>query len=292
MSDEINTPQGGGEALPAVTQDPKADAAAVATPTTPATPTEPTAEQKAAADKAEAERVEGEKKRNRTRDYINKLNGDNADLRRRLADLETRSQPQAQHAPQQHQQQAERGPTLEEFNYDLTAFQQARDQWVIQQAEKGWTAKQQQQAAQQREQATWSTYETKAAEFADTNPDFLEVVSSIAYPLTDAAQAAIAAHENGPAIAYHLGNNDDDAYELARTPPHLADAAVRRLATRLSAAPPPVIPAAQAPAKPKPITQAPAPAPTVSGRSPTEIPPEKMTDDQWFERRKADSRKR
>jgi hypothetical protein len=294
MSIEDNAQRGVGEASPAVSATPpKSDAeAALQQQATP-----PVDEAKAAADKAEADKKAAEeegRKKNRTKSYIERLNSDNADLRRRLAELESRSQPQAQ--PQQrtqpHQPQADSGPTLADCNYNLEAFQHARDQWVIQQAEKGWTEKQQKQAAQEREQATWTTYETKAAEFADAHPDFLEVVGSIAYPLTDAAQAAIAAHPNGPDIAYHLGNNDVDAFELARTPPHLAEAAVRMLAARLGAAPPPVIPAAQAPTQPRPISKAPPPAPTVSGRAPTEVPAEKLTDDDWYAKDRERRRKR
>lgn len=285
MSDEINTQQGGGEALPAAAA-PKSDAEAALQQQTP----DPAAE---AAAKAEAEKKaaeDTERKKNRTKEYINRVQSERDELRRRVAELEARTQPPAQTA-RPSQPQADTGPTLADYNYDLAAYQHARDQWVIQQAQKGWSENQKQQAAQQREQETWTTYENKAAEFADEHPDFLEVVGSIEYPLTDAAQAAIAMHPNGPAIAYHLGNNSDDAYELARTPPHLADAAVRRLAARLDAAQTQP-PAAQAPAKPKPISQAPAPVPTVSGRAATQVPAEKLTDDDWYARDRETRRKR
>ena len=63
-------------------------------------------------------------------------------------------------------------------------------------------------------------------------------------------------------------------------------AAVERLASRLTAAPQaPQTPTN--PINPKPVSKAPAPAPTVSGRSPTEVPPEKLTDDEWFKREHA-----
>jgi hypothetical protein len=294
---ENTATSGAGDLAPATTTAPKSDAeAALQASNAPAT--EPTAEEKAAAAQAETERQEGERKKNRTREYINRINGDNAELRRRLAELESRTQPTAQPQQHAHQQQADDGPTLEQFNYDLATYQRARDQWVIQQAEKGWTEKQKREAAQQREEALWSTYESRTAQFADEHPDFLEVVGSIRYPLTDAVQAAIAAHDKGPMIAYHLGNNDDDAFQLASIHPQLAGAAVERLAARLGAAqtpppasnPPPVQPPAQPPTKP--ISQAPPPVPTVSGRSPTETPPEKLTDDQWYAKDREKRRKR
>jgi hypothetical protein len=266
MSTEDNSLPAGGEASPAATPAPKSDAEAALQQQAAAPPVDEAAK---AATRPKPTRKPPRKASARktapaTTSTASTAKTVNCASGRSLTHAARRNPSRAKQ--QQQQPQADTGPTLQDFNYDLTAFQHARDQWVIEQAEKRWTASQKQQASTAREQETWATYESKAAEFADDHPDFEEVVGSIAYPLTEAAQAAIATLPNGPEIAYHLGNNDDDAYDLARTPPHLADAAVRRLAARLGAAPPPVIPAAQAPVpKPKPISQAPAPVPTVSG---------------------------
>ncbi len=276
MSDDNSSLATGGEVVPAIT--PKSDAEAAVQTTTP--PIDEAA--KAAADKVEADKQADEKKKNRTRDYINKLNRENAELRQRAQELAALQQPRQ---PQQRQD-GQRGPTLADYDYNLDAFQNARDAWVIQQAEQGWSARQQQQAAQAREQSTWQTYESRAADFADAHPDFLEVVGSIRYPLSDALQDAIARHDRGPELSYHLGTNDDDAFQLASIQPHLAAAAVDRLAARLSAAPSPTaLAAVQAPTRP--LSQTPPPVPTVSGRSPTDTPAEKLTDDAWLAREQA-----
>lgn len=243
---------------------------------------EPSDEDKAKAAKAEEEK--SERKKNRTREYINRINRENAEYRERLAALEARQQqPSASRSAPEAPADGE--PTLEQFDFDVVAFQRAHSRWAVQQ-ELTTYQKQAQQAEQSRkQQEIMATYSERIADFTDEHPDFQEVVGSIPFPLSGELQAAIMAHPNGPQIAYHLGNNDDDAFALASIQPHLAAAAVERLASRLTAAP-----ATQAPTPtqpPRPVSQAPAPVPTVSGRSPTETPPEKMTDDEWFRREKA-----
>lgn len=289
MTDLTTADSGAGAVAPAA---PKSDAeAALQTQQAPATP-EPTDEQKAAAEKADAERKEGEeRKKNRTRSYIDRIQQENAELRRRLADQS--SQPPTQHRAPDQQPPGDKAPTIADYGYDFDAYQQARDAWVLAQAEQRFQQRTQQQAQQAREQQTWQTYETKAAEFANDHEDFYEVVGSMP-PLPLELQAAIAAHPNGPAIAYHLGNTPSDLLAFANTNPQYAGLALQQIAARLGAAPaasqPIAAPAALAPTKP--ITQAPPPVPTVGGRSATETPEHKLTDDQWLERERERERAR
>lgn len=298
-----NTPNtGAGEALPAASPTtpaivPKNDAEAAAleaaTPPPPVV-TEPSAEEKARTDAAE-------KQKNRTRDYINRINRDNADLRQRYSELEARvnGSPHPQAQPRQPAPD-DIGPTLEQFNYDLNAHQQARDKWLLQRAQQVFQQGQQQADLQRQQHQILTTYEQRAASFAEAHPDFLEAVGSIDTNfLSPELQLAVLGHERGPEIAYHLANDEEALWHLASIRADLLPAAVSRLASRLSAAPPPSMPgnppvpiAAIAPTPPKPITQAPPPAPTVGGRSPTEIPAEKLTDDQWYARDKELRRKR
>lgn len=277
MTDELNTaPSGAGEALPK--SDHEAAQIEAAAPVETETP-EQVAEKAAAAEQEEA------KKKNRTREYIARTQREKAEaireaaeLRQRLAQYESRNTP-SNPAP------AESGPTLEQYNYDLNAWQQARDQWVIDQAKKGWSTEQKQQAESRQQQESLAAYEARAVEFAESHPDFEEAVGSIDPQfLTQELQVAILRHERGPEIAYHLAQNEDALWNLASIRADLLPAAVSRLASRLTAAPPPSPPPTPAP---KPISQAPAPVPTVGGRSPVEVPQEKLTDDEWFERERA-----
>jgi hypothetical protein len=281
MSNENNTPiEGGGEALPAA--DVAGDKAWKEKPTTKPDAAaaggeaDGDAESKAAKEAEEA----SERKKNRTREYIAKLNRERAELAAENAALKA---AQAAPKPTTHAAPAEGKPTLEQFNFDQDAYLEALADWKVEQHLKQREESTKQAESAKSQQEIVGAYNTAAAEFADAHPDFPEVVGSIQYPLSDALQAAIMAHPKGPEIAYHLGTNDDDAFALASIQPALAAAAVERLASRLTAAPE----APQTPINPKPVSKAPAPAPIVSGRSPTEVPPEKMTDDEWYRQQQA-----
>lgn len=226
----------------------------------------------------EAKKAEAEKtpKRNRTGEYINRLQTRVRELESALAAVNgKRPEPSAP-------------PTIEQHNFDVNAHSRATAEWAASQALEAYKFQQQQETAVRRLQEVTETYNGKVAQFAAQHPDFVEKVTSIPYPPSEAVQLAIMSHENGPEIAYALANDDDLAFQLASIQPHLAAAAVERVASRLAAAPKalqqtPVPPAPQAAARP--VSKAPPPVATVSGKSPTETPTEKLTDQQWWERR-------
>lgn len=288
MTDENTLNQGGGEALSnaaeATQQPPRNDAEAAAIEASQATETP---EQKTA-------REEGERKKNRTKDYIDRINRERAELAAKVARLES-GQIGNQNTTQATDTKKE--PSLEDFDYDMSAFNKAHAKWSVEQAlaEREQSSKQAEDARKQQELLT--AYTERAVTFTDDHPDFQETVGSIAHPLSNEVQAAIMAHPRGPEIAYHLGNNDDDAFNLSNVLPHVAAAAVDRIAKRLTAAPTtPEALAAQAnvlsQTPSKPTTRAPNPPATVGGRSPSETPSEKLTDDEWYKRDVEKRRKR
>jgi hypothetical protein len=281
MSDTTNTAESGAGAVAPATND--------APQVTQGTEqqTELTPEQQEA-EKAEKQRQEEEgKKKNRTREYIGRLQS-------RVAELESRLHSQVQvpqsnaHRASPNQSQGEARPTLADYGYDFNAWQQADTEWINQQAGRQAAQLYNQHAQQARQQETVASYESKIAAFAEQTPDFFEVVGSIdpAF-LPSELQAAIMAHPDGPAIAYHLGTNDEALWNLASIRADLLPAAVQRLAARLGAAPATQQAAAPAIAPTKPITQAPRPAPTVGGRAPVSKDPDRMTSDEWREWREA-----
>lgn len=277
MSDETSTLEGGGEALPQQSSQP----AYVDDVSTPVEAVE-------AVEAPEAPEVKPEpkedKRKNRTREYIDRINGERAELARELAEIKARlpavPEPKA--------------PAIEDFDYDHAEHARAVARWEIQEDRKAQAANQTKEAEAQRQQQAVAAYEQRAAEFYDQHEDFLDVVNAIPPAmLTHELQAAIMAHENGPEIAYRLAQDEDALFDLASRRPEMMDAAVARFASRMSAAPPqePAPPAIPALAQPtKPISQAPAPAPRVGGRSVSETPAEKLTDDQWFKREREKSR--
>lgn len=278
MSDENSTlEQGGGEALPQQ-------------PAQPAYVDD-------VRDQAEAAKPEPEpvpdggdgKKRNKTREYIERLQAENrelASLRQEVRELKGRIPA----APEPKE------PKPEDFDYDTAAYARAAARWDAQQEQAEQRKAEAAQAEQRTQQEQFTAYQQRVAAFAETVEDFFPVVSSIPHELLpQELQAAIMAHEKGPEIAYRLAEDEDGLFSLAAMRPELMARAVERYASRMSDAPKgepaaPEVPAlAQAPQKP--ITQAPAPAPRVGGRAAAEVPSDKLTDDEWFKREREQQRR-
>jgi chromosome segregation ATPase len=114
-----------------------------------------------------------------------------------------------------------------------------------------------QQQEQARFQEVASTFSQRANEYAMQHPDFAEAVEQYDHILGSDPMLleVIASSEHGPAVAHYLGTHLDEAVKVAQMPPHLRVAHVARLEAKLSAP------------KTKPVTKAPAPAPTVGGSS-------------------------
>lgn len=280
MSDTTNTAEGGaGAVAPADTQQ------QTTSPAADAPQEQPTPEQQEA-ERAEQQRQDEEAKRkNRTKEYIDRLKHDAAQARREADEARRELARRQGPTPTQHQPASQdTGPDLSQFS-DFPSYQAARDAWVLEQAQRQFseTLEQRAQAAQQ--QTLISTYQQRADEFAATHDDFDVVVGSMPI-LPEPLQYAIAANPNGPAVLYHLANNPSDLAQIAALPPHFAEWGIAQVAARLGPAPTSQS-AATAPA-PKPITNAPPPAPTVGGRAATgPKDPDRMTTDEWLTWRNA-----
>lgn len=281
MSEETTLTQGGSEAVAAIPEVkiPKSDAEASLSE---APKVETT---------AKPEDEESEKRKNRTAAYIERIKRERNEA---IAEL-TRSRQPTQPSTATKGADSDKEPTPEDFEWDLVAFNKAHAKWAVASEFKRHEETNKREESQRKQVEVATSYNDRIADFAADHPDFHEVVSTIPYQLGDEIQAAIMAHAKGPEIAYHLGINDDDAFQLASIQPQLATAAVERIAKRISGAPkaeettqtaaPPV-------AAPKPVSQAPAPVRTVSGRAPAETPQEKLTDDQWYAKDRESRRKR
>lgn len=114
-----------------------------------------------------------------------------------------------------------------------------------------------QQQEQQRFEQVVSGFSERANRYAAEHPDFIEAVENFDSIVGNdpALLEVIASSELGPQVAHHLGTHLDELATVASLPPHLRIAHVARLEAKLSAP------------KPKPVTKAPAPVPTVGGSS-------------------------
>ena len=142
-------------------------------------------------------------------------------------------------------------PQLADFDYDPQAYLAARAKWEVHntleaernqkvEAQKAQTAKHRQEQFQERIES-----------FEDDHPDFKEVAFSPNVPITPAMGNAIADSDNGPAVAYYLGQHLDEARKLADMSDYQAVLGIAKLELqlvptsqprKLTTAPPPIKP--------------------------------------------------
>lgn len=125
---------------------------------------------------------------------------------------------------------------------------------------------------QQRIQSVAQQYAGREAAFAAEHPDYHEALDSlVSLSAIDPMTAEVLmSSEHGPLVVHHLGTHLDEAVQLASMPPHMRIAHVSRLEARLSAP------------KSKPVTNAPAPVPTVGGGAAATKDPDRMSADEWL----------
>lgn len=134
-------------------------------------------------------------------------------------------------------------PTLEEHGHDVAKYMPAHSAWtrreIARQVSSGVNQGMQQASAQQRDQLTVGTYQSRAAEFAATKPDFGIVTSNPALQITKPMTAVILQSPVGPAIAYHLATNPAECTRISRLDPVQQAAALGKLEAKLEKPTPP-----------------------------------------------------
>jgi hypothetical protein len=147
-------------------------------------------------------------------------------------------------------------PSREAFS-DPDAYDAALIEWSATQARETATReaeinfrKQQQAQVFGQIETTWGERRTA---FLAEHADFEDVAEASDVPITQEMSLAIKTEENGPAIAYHLGQNLDEAKRIAGLGPIQQAKAIGRLAERLGAAKPAPTPRAPKPEPMKPV---------------------------------------
>lgn len=150
-------------------------------------------------------------------------------------------------------------PTLEDFNYDESAYQTALTAHVTAEAARQVREefrKEQEQLTQKQKHEAW---EKRQAEFAAKTPDYIEKAHYVR--LSDVMADIIKDSEKGPEIAYYLGKNPDESSAIAAMSERQAAVALGRIEAKLDVAPAP------APV-PKPVSKAPPPPPKIEASEP------------------------
>jgi len=138
-------------------------------------------------------------------------------------------------------------PTLEDFDYDESAFNKANIQHQVQQ-------EMARQSDAQKQVTAEATAQQAQAEFAEridafNKPDFNDKANSIPL-LPDGVADALMNSENGPELIYHLGEHLDKADALANMTPMQAIMELGRLSVTISEKPKPKLTAAPDPIEP------------------------------------------
>lgn len=176
-------------------------------------------------------------------------------------------------------------PTLEQYGWNEEAYRQALYQHAKSESEREFHQRieQERQArAQQEERSRFQSmlmeHDRREAEFAKSIPDYRETVElfvgAMQGRLPQATIEVMASSEKSPEILYHFATNFDEAAKLADMPPHLAALHIARLEAKLAN-------------KPKPVSKAPAPPPTLNGAAQVNKVPEQMSDEEYYAARRA-----
>lgn len=103
-----------------------------------------------------------------------------------------------------------------------------------------------------------TTYQEKAKAFLEKHPDFDEVVEDLV--VSPVVVGIIQTSENGPAIAYELGKNPDEAKRIAKLPPLQAALELGAIRSRIASKA-----SGEKKTEPKRVSSAPAPLAPVGG---------------------------
>lgn len=192
---------------------------------------------------------------------------------RRAAEIEARQAPR----PEQPRQPVDADPEPDpaEYQYGETdpGYIKALGAWSGRQAYAEQRERDTRNATVERVEQTW---EQRQAAFAKDKPDFYQATTARDLPITPVMANAIKTSEDGPAVAYHLAQNPDEARRIANLPQLAQVREIGKLEAKLAT------PAA-APG-PKTLTDAPPPHPQARGQGGKFRPSPDTTDFAAFER--------
>lgn len=179
-----------------------------------------------------------------------------ADAHERRADaLERELASYRQPQPVQHQPQSnEAPPSIEQFS-DIGEWSRAMTDFAVRQAEARIEDRLRGQDQQRSMQQLADQFDERSRQYAATNPGFEDRLSELSRSVqfNPYVVEAIGVSEHGPAVADYLAQHLDEADAISRMNPHIAALHLGRIEAKVSAP------------KPKPVTNAPSPAPVLGG---------------------------
>lgn len=172
-------------------------------------------------------------------------------------------------------------PTLQDFNYDETAYQAALLEHLKADAARVARETLQQERDREREETRRNTFKQRESDFSKTNPDYLVVTRDPSLPFTKELVQLASESTLGPEVLYYLAKNRDLAESIAGMSPVAQARELGRIEAKLEK---PAAPPAPKPA----VSQAPPPAPRIEAVEPsmsvstTSADSDQMSDDEWY----------
>ena len=158
------------------------------------------------------------------------------------------------------------GLTLEQFEFDVEKYAEAKAKKAEERALKRYEEEQKTNSFKQQQARIVSDWEEKTSNIDSKYDDFDEVVGEL--QPNSHLNIAIMQAENGADVAYYLGTNLKEAQRIAQLDPVSAIREIGKIEARLATEPPKV----------KEVSKAPEPiAPIENGRSKTDKSPNEMS---------------
>lgn len=186
-------------------------------------------------------------------------------------------QPQA--TPETETPEApKRLPKLADFNYDEDAYQAAMAAHLRTEAAQAAREEFRKEQAQRTEKQRAESWAKRQAEFAAKTPDYED--KAFYAPISKDVAQIVMDLENGPAVAYYLGEHPDEARTISAMSERQAAIAIGRIEAKLET------PAPAPPPKPS-VSKAPPPPPKIEAVEPAVTKdPSEMTDAEFAKWRK------
>jgi hypothetical protein len=175
-------------------------------------------------------------------------------------------------------------PSLAQFDYDETKYQQALFDYTRKEAAAAARAEFQSIRQEQAEAERVKSFKAREAEFANSAEDYADVVydPSATFFTRDLVEQ-IRESEIGPQLAYYLAKNPAEGRRIAALPPMAAGRELGRIESKLGTPAP----------KATPVSKAPPPPPKLEASQPdVEDDPDKMPIEKWVKWREKDLRKK
>lgn len=200
---------------------------------------------------------------------VNRANREALDARREADAWRQKALGEQRQEPAVQPQPASSKPTLEQFDYDQEAYQDAAIEWRLEQRE----VRAKQAVIRNQEEEARIKFEDAQADFAAAHDDYEDLVQNPHLRITDVMAGAIHESDVGPQIAYHLGQNPAEAARIADLSPISQARAIGRIEAALAASG-----QSQRLTKPIQTTRAPPPPPSITSTAPVKRQESQMSD--------------